>query len=62
MQTLKEVKLDFANNSNYLLPWQYLIELDDAKPDWEDENILWEAWYIRWYEVALNNLNYLLTN
>lgn len=66
MQTLKEIKQSFteelyswANDLDFI-PWvlsemknDYVKELENANPEWEEENILWEAWYVRWYEVAL---------
>jgi len=71
METLKQIKEWFAeelyswesykdypddhmkhkNNIN-----DYILELEKCDPDWEEENLIWEAWYVRWYEVALQEV------
>jgi len=69
MQTLKQIKQWFANelyswaDDLDFIPWvlnqmkqDYIDELWTLDPDWEDENKIWEAWYVRWYEVALKDL------
>ena len=67
MQTFKEIKKSFAedlyswlheNDLNSKEEYnnlfkEYIESLDEFNPEWEEQNLCWEAWYIRWYEVAL---------
>jgi hypothetical protein len=68
MQTIKEVKEWFADNfaessDKYEEAFNnYLSELDSCDPEGEEENLSWETWYIRWYEVALKEILSDLTN
>jgi len=69
METIKNIKQWFANELYSwaydldFIPWvlnqmkqDYIDELWTFNPEWEDENKIWEAWYVRWYEVALHDL------
>ena len=90
MQTLKDIKKSFAedlyswlheNDLNSKEEYnnlfkEYIESLDEFNPEWEEQNLCWEAWYIRWYEVAFkevlhesdniiitpDRINYLLNN
>lgn len=71
MQTIKDIAIEFANeayswydepNINKLKQ-EYIndiIEYDFCM-DWSD-NKSWEAWYIRWYEVALKELTTVISD
>jgi len=70
MQTLNWIKKEFADEmfswtceQDYEDPKEYhdminnyINDLEIANPEWERENLIWESWYLRWYEVALNEL------
>ena len=56
MQTLKEVIDWFVKQQSYMKPKAYRDNLMTFDCEWEIENEAWEAWYIRWYEVALKEL------
>ena len=76
MQTLKQIKEWFAEDlyswvdkNDFEYEWEldemikdYIDELTDFNPEWEDENKIREAWYVRWYEVALKDILNDLTN
>lgn len=67
MQTLKEVKQSLAESyyewwedEDNVMTKKDLIEnrindFEYCDPQ-DEENIFWDAWYIRWYEVALKEL------
>lgn len=70
MQWLKWIKEQFAEEL-YSWTWpedyedpqeyhnminDYINELTKANPEWEKENLMWEAWYICWYERALRDI------
>lgn len=70
METIKQIKKWFANEryswsskNDFEYEWKldemkqdYIDELWTLDPEWEDENKIYEAWYVRWYEVALHDL------
>ena len=69
MQTLKQIKAIFANemyswcSEQDLEHWElnkmkqaYIDELSNCNPEWDVENMMWESWYIRWYEIALKRM------
>jgi len=69
METLEQVKRSFtedmyswADESDHEV-WEleemkvsYIDDIENVSPEWEEENLIWEAWYVRWYEVALQEV------